>query len=55
MLSALLITHRWKPDNLADSRYIWLPVKFDRGRVAIEWLDEWDLSWFDKKRSGTRP
>jgi hypothetical protein len=51
----IFMADRWNPDNLADSRYIWLPVKFDRGRVAIEWLDEWDLSWFDKKRSGTRP
>ena len=51
----VFMADRWNPDNLADSRYIWLPVKFDRGRVAIEWLEEWDLSWFDNKRSGTRP
>ncbi|BCM91239.1 hypothetical protein IAD21_03103 [Abditibacteriota bacterium] len=33
---------RWKPDNLADSRYIWLPftIKPD-GTFTLEWTDGW--------------
>ncbi len=33
---------RWKPDNLADSRYIWLPftIKPD-GTFTLEWNDGW--------------
>jgi len=38
---------RWKPDNLSDSRYIWLPftMKAD-GSFSIRWHDRWDLSVF---------
>jgi beta-galactosidase len=43
----IFMADRWNPENLADSRYVWLPVGFDNGRVVIEWIDEWDLSWFD--------
>ncbi|HOK95090.1 MAG TPA: glycoside hydrolase family 43 protein [Anaerohalosphaeraceae bacterium] len=38
----------WVPSNPIDGRYIWLPVRFEDGRLVIEWLDEWDLSVFDK-------
>lgn len=32
----------WKPKSLADSRYIWLPVRFDeKGTPFIEWVDQW--------------
>ncbi len=27
----------------ADSRYAWLPIRFDDERIVVEWLDEWDL------------
>ncbi|MBN2589288.1 MAG: family 43 glycosylhydrolase [Sedimentisphaerales bacterium] len=38
----------WNPRRLSDSRYIWLPFKFDdNGNIEIKWLDEWDLSYFD--------
>lgn len=36
----------WKKEDLASSRYVWLPVQFDGERVIIEWMDEWDLSFF---------
>jgi len=40
----------WKGDgNLIDSRYVWLPIQLGDGRLVIEWRDEWDLSWFDKR------
>ena len=32
---------RWKQSNLADSRYIWLPLQFEENRIRIEWLPEW--------------
>ena len=33
----------WKPENLEDSRYVWLPVRFDEGVPVIEWTGEWQL------------
>jgi beta-galactosidase len=36
----------WKKEDLASSRYVWLPVRFEGQQVIIEWLDEWDLSVF---------
>lgn len=40
----------WKKKDLADSRYIWLPVVFEAdGKVHIPWYAQWDLSVFDKK------
>jgi len=45
----VFMADRWNKDDLPDSRYIWLPIKFDdTGKVVIEWSDEWDLSVFDK-------
>lgn len=35
---------RWKPWNLPDSRYIWLPLRFDDGKFQpIAWGDKWQL------------
>lgn len=32
----------WNAENLADSRYIWLPIQFDeKGIPIIEWKKEW--------------
>ena len=33
---------RWKQSNLADSRYIWLPLQFEENHIRIEWLPEWN-------------
>jgi hypothetical protein len=38
---------RWNKHNLRDSRYVWLPVKFEAGVPKIHWYAEWDLSVFD--------
>lgn len=38
----------WTPRNPIDGHYIWLPVTFKDDRIIIEWIDEWDLSVFDK-------
>lgn len=37
---------RWNKTNLKDSRYVWLPVKFENDRLVIEWNEKWDLSVF---------
>lgn len=37
----------WRPENLQDSRYIWLPVRLDAEVPYIEWMDEWELNWFE--------
>ena len=40
---------RWQGrGNLIDSRYVWLPIQFQDGRVVIEWIDQWDLGWLDR-------
>lgn len=34
----------WRPESLADSRYIWLPIQFsEKGIPFIEWIDKWLL------------
>jgi hypothetical protein len=35
---------RWKQWNLSDSRYVWLPVRFEADTPIIEWRGEWSLS-----------
>lgn len=33
---------KWNKTNLIDSRYIWLPVRFDGEKIEIPWTDEWE-------------
>ena len=34
---------RWLRNNLADSRYVWLPFQIDPdGGFTLRWRDEWD-------------
>jgi Glycosyl hydrolases family 43 len=35
---------RWIPENLADSRHIWLPVEWENKMPVIKWHSEWYLS-----------
>jgi len=35
---------RWTPENLADSRHIWLPVEWENGNPVIKWYQGWDLT-----------
>lgn len=38
----IFMADRWNKDDLADSRYLWLPLTFgDRGEPVIRWQDEW--------------
>ncbi len=46
----IFMADRWTPRRLHDSRYIWLPLVIEPdGAFKLQWLDEWDLSYFDKR------
>lgn len=32
---------RWTPQNLADSRHIWLPIEWKKGLPIIKWYPQW--------------
>jgi beta-galactosidase len=43
----IFIADRWNPQNLRDSRYLWLPLEVDEsGKVKITWQEQW--LWQDK-------
>lgn len=39
----IFMADRWNPENLPDSRYIWLPVRFEKGIPVLRWKDNWTL------------
>lgn len=41
---------RWKKKDLADSRYIWLPILIKDGKMTIPWMAKWNLSVFDSEK-----
>lgn len=49
----VLLLDRWKSTNLRDSRYLWLPIRFEGSRMVVEWWDRWDLSVFDAPRAAS--
>lgn len=34
---------RWNPENLADSRHIWLPLEWENGNPVIRWYNNWNI------------
>jgi hypothetical protein len=44
----------WKPELPITGRYIWLPIDFSTGKMAITWHDAWNMDVFGKKPS-TKP
>ncbi|GHT03539.1 glycosyl hydrolase family 43 [Bacteroidia bacterium] len=45
----IVLFDRWNKTDLIDSRYIWLPVVFEKNAVDIPWQDSWTIgSWFIK-------
>ncbi len=38
----LFIADRWNKTNLEDSRYVWLPGKFENDTMVIQWQDQWN-------------
>lgn len=45
----IFMADRWNPDDLGDSRYVWLPIRWDGEKMIIEWLDRWDLTFFERR------
>lgn len=38
----MIMFDRWRPENLLDSRYVWLPIDFDQNGVpVIDWIESW--------------
>lgn len=43
----IFMADQWNKTNLPDSRYLWLPVQFDKGTLEVIWHDRWRLDSFD--------
>lgn len=39
--SFIAMFDRWNKTNLEDSRYVWLPLRFEGEKMVIEWKDSW--------------
>jgi beta-xylosidase len=50
----VFMADRWNKSNLPDSRYVWLPLQFRDDGLKLEWLDRWDLSFFDGQQQSSR-
>jgi hypothetical protein len=46
----IFMADRWHPKNPIEGRYIWLPIQWENGKPVIKWLDQWNLSYFDKEK-----
>lgn len=44
----IFMADRWNPQNAIDGRYVWLPIVFENGLPVLKWVNEWDLSVYDK-------
>ena len=50
--SFIFIADEWHPQNLPDSRLVWLPFTVKtNGGFTLPWRDRWNLSIFDSKPS----
>ncbi|WP_437921818.1 family 43 glycosylhydrolase [Sphingobacterium sp. LRF_L2] len=43
----IFMADRWNPENLADSRYIWLPISINNDGISVSWIDRWTLQTFN--------
>lgn len=39
----LYLGDRWKPEALADARYVWLPFRIEENRAPLQWAPRWTL------------
>ena len=43
----IFMADRWNQWDLADSRYVWLPLEFDSdGKPSVRWREKWSLLQF---------
>ena len=40
----IFLADRWNKNNLEDSRYVWLPGKFENEKIVINWKDQWTIN-----------
>jgi hypothetical protein len=40
----------WRPKNPITGGYVWLPMQFEGEGFKIEWMDRWDMSFFDRNK-----
>jgi hypothetical protein len=45
----IFMADRWHPNNAIDGRHLWLPIQFKDGNPLVEWLNGWDLSFFERE------
>jgi beta-xylosidase len=45
----IFMADRWHPENAIDGRYVWLPVQFKNGIPFLQWVDRWNLHFFDSE------
>lgn len=49
----IFMADKWNPKDLKDSRYLWLPVRFENHLPLIEWKDEWAVDKTLQERNRT--
>lgn len=47
----IFLADRWNSRNLKDSRYIFLPINLNTEIPTIQWMDKWNLNWFQQSVS----
>ncbi|HLG76858.1 MAG TPA: glycoside hydrolase family 43 protein [Ktedonobacteraceae bacterium] len=45
----IFMADRWRPEHLADSRYVWLPIQLSGDELRILWHENWDLDVFSQQ------
>jgi hypothetical protein len=45
----IFLADKWNKTNLEDSRYVWLPGKFENGKMIIEWRKQWSPVAYQSK------
>ena len=44
----LFMADMWRPKYPIDGRYLWLPIQFENNIPYLEWIDKWNLDFFEK-------
>ena len=44
----IFLADKWNSKDLKDSRYLFLPVQFKADKPFVEWMCEWDLTFFKR-------
>ena len=44
----LFMADMWRPKHPIDGRYLWLPIQFENDIPYLEWVEKWNMDFFDK-------